>query len=162
MVECQCIKLEIWVSNPTLDTNFSLNIYQNYTASHVLCVATDDCRLRPWLACRLTSMASYWRFSQTLTLLFQFSFWVDGHVHLQSRDVSIYWLWLLLDVSLSPNCTEIRHRSSWKLYSKFASYFRTRLSAFHICIVNIHTFTKWEFLSRHVTNHNHYTYSTNV
>ena len=57
-----------------------------------------------------------------------------------------------------------RHRSSWKLYSKFASCLSTRLFAFHIpvCIVNIHMFTQWEFLSRHVTNrnnHNHYTYS---
>ena len=62
--------------------------------------------------------------------------------------------------------TGIRHRSSWKLYSKFASCFRTRLSAFHIHrIVNIQTFPQWEFLSRHVTdrnNHNHYAYSTNV
>ena len=39
--------------------------------------------------------------------------------------------------SLSPNCTGIRHRSSWKLYSKFDSCFRTRLSAFHIRIVYI-------------------------
>ena len=39
--------------------------------------------------------------------------------------------------SLSPNCTGIRHRSSRKLYSKFASCFRTRFSAFHIRIVNI-------------------------
>ena len=62
--------------------------------------------------------------------------------------------------SLSLNCTGIRHVSSWKLYLKFASCLRTRLSAFHIRIVNIHTFTQWEFLSRHVTihnNHNHYT-----
>ena len=32
-------------------------------------------------------------------------------------------------------------------------------------IVNIHTFTQWEFLSGHVTNcnnHNHYTYCTNI
>ena len=55
--------------------------------------------------------------------------------------------------SLSPNCTGMRHRSSWKLYSKFAKCFRTRLSAFIYV------------LSRHVTNrnnHNNYTYSTNV
>ena len=41
----------------------------------------------------------------------------------------------------------------------------TKLRKLHIRIVNIHTFTQWEFLSRHVTNcnnHNHYTYSTNV
>ena len=133
-------------------------------ASQILCMATDGCRSQPWLACRPTSRASYWRCSRTLTLLFRFSFQVDGHVHLQSWDVSVYSLWLLLDISesfsLSPNCTGIRHRSSWKLYSKFASCFRTRLSAFHIHIVNIHTFTQWEFLSRHVTNrnnHNHYT-----
>ena len=44
--------------------------------------------------------------------------------------------------SLSPNCTGIRHRFSWKLVSKFASCFRTRLSAFHLRIVNIHTFTQ--------------------
>ena len=57
-------------------------------------------------------------------------------MHLQSGDVSVYWLWLLLDISesfsLSPNCTGIRHRSSWKLHSKFSSCFRTRLSVFHI------------------------------
>ena len=67
--------------------------------------------------------------------------------------------------SLSPKCTGIRHRSSWNIYLKFASCFRTRLSAFHVRILNIHTFTQWEFLSRHVTNlnnHNNYTYSTNV
>ena len=41
----------------------------------------------------------------------------------------------------------------------------TELLKLHIHIVNIYTFTQWEFLSRHVTNcnnHNHYTYSTNV
>ena len=46
--------------------------------------------------------------------------------------------------SLSPNCTGIRHSSSWKLYSKFASCFRTRLSAFHISIVNIYTRSHYE------------------
>ena len=30
MIERQCIKLEIWGSNPSLDTNFSLNIYHVY------------------------------------------------------------------------------------------------------------------------------------
>ena len=41
----------------------------------------------------------------------------------------------------------------------------TKLLKLHIHIVNIHTFTQWEFLSRHVANrnnHNHYTYSTNI
>ena len=41
----------------------------------------------------------------------------------------------------------------------------TKFLKLHIRIVNIHTFTQWEFLSRHVTNrnnHNNYTYSTNV
>ena len=40
-----------------------------------------------------------------------------------------------------------------------------KLLKLHIRTVNIHTFTQWEFLSRHVinhNNHNHYTYSTNV
>ena len=56
-------------------------------------------------------------------------------VHLQSGDVSIYWLWLLLDISesfsLSPDyCIGIRHRSSWKLYSKFSLCFRTTTFCF--------------------------------
>ena len=41
----------------------------------------------------------------------------------------------------------------------------TKLLKLHIHIVNIHTSTQWEFLSRHVTNcsnQNHYTYSTNI
>ena len=42
-------------------------------------MATDGCRLQLWLACRPTSRASYC--SQTLTLLFQFSFQIDGHAH---------------------------------------------------------------------------------
>ena len=75
-------------------------------------------------------------------------------------------LWLFYSLwNPFPNCTGIRHRSSGKLYSKFASCFRTQLSAFHLRIVNIHMFMQWEFLSRHVTNrnnHNNYTYSTKV
>ena len=45
-----------------------------------------------------SSEASYWRCSQTLILLFQFSF-TRINVHLQIGNISIYWLWLLLDVS---------------------------------------------------------------
>ena len=55
--------------------------YFIYRASQILCTATDGCRSRPWLACQLPSEASYWSCSQTLTLLFQFSFRVDGHAH---------------------------------------------------------------------------------
>ena len=52
--------------------------------------------------CLPVSGPSYWRCFQTLTLLFQFIFRINGlhiDVHLQRRNVSIYWLWLLLDVS---------------------------------------------------------------
>ena len=60
-------------------------------------------RSQPWLACLLASGASYWCCFQTLTLLFQFSFQVDGHAHwciFANRNVSVYWLWLLLDISV--------------------------------------------------------------
>ena len=50
-------------------------------ASQILCTAIDGCCLRSWLAYLPASGASYWRCSQTLTLLFQLSFWVDGHMH---------------------------------------------------------------------------------
>ena len=52
-----------------------------HIASQILRVATDGSRLRPWLACQPTIGTSYWCCSQTLTLLFQFSFWVDDHAH---------------------------------------------------------------------------------
>ena len=57
---------------------------------------------------------------------------------LKEHDFSIlYGTCFFESFSLFPNYTGIRHRLSWKLYSKFASCFRTRLSAFHISIVNI-------------------------
>ena len=52
-----------------------------YRASQILRAATDGCRSRTWFACRSASGASYWRCSQTLTLLLQFSFLVDCHAH---------------------------------------------------------------------------------
>ena len=70
-------------------------------ASQILCMATDGCRSPPWLACQPASGASYWCCSQTFTLLFQFSFWVDGHAHWRTSangNIRVYWLWLLLDV----------------------------------------------------------------
>ena len=73
-----------------------------YTVIQLLCTHTDGCRSRPWLARWPVSRPSYWRCFQTLTLLFQVIFRVDGHAHrghLQSRNVSVYWLWLLLEVS---------------------------------------------------------------
>ena len=54
----------------------------------------------------------------------------------------LYEVCFFKSCSLSPNCTGIRHMSLLKLYSKFASCFRTRLSAFHIRTVNKHTFTQ--------------------
>ena len=62
---------------------------------------TNGCRSRPWLARWPASGPSYWHCFQTPTLLFQFIFHVDGHMHrctFTKRDVSIYWLWLLLYV----------------------------------------------------------------
>ena len=73
-----------------------------YRVIQILCAHTDSCRSRPWLARCPLSGPSYWRCFQTLTLLLQVIFRVDGHVHdvhLQSRSVSVYWVWLLLDVS---------------------------------------------------------------
>ena len=35
----------------------------------ILCVATDGCRSRPWLAGLPTSGSTYWRCSQTLTVI---------------------------------------------------------------------------------------------
>ena len=47
-------------------------------------------------------------------------------------DISIlYGACFLESFSQSPNCTGIRHWLSRKLYSKFVSCFRTRLSAFY-------------------------------
>ena len=45
------------------------NIYFIYRASQILRAAIDGCRSQPWLACWLTSRASYWLCSQTLTVI---------------------------------------------------------------------------------------------
>ena len=68
--------------------------FRTCRASQILHAAKDSCHLRPWLACQPASGASYCRCSQTLCY---FSFFrVDMvtliGVHLQSGDVSIYWL----------------------------------------------------------------------
>ena len=80
----------------------------------------------------------YVLFSRRSHLMFFFCKKMTSTVHFSI----LYGVGFFESFSLSPNCTGIRHRSSWKLYSKFASCFRTRLSAFHISIVNIHTFTR--------------------
>ena len=59
-------------------------LFENFTYSTVIQIlhpASDGCRLRPWLACWPASGPLYSRCFQTLTLLFQFIFRVDGHVH---------------------------------------------------------------------------------
>ena len=76
----------------------------NYRVIQILRAASDGCRSRPWVAHSRVSGPSVCRCFQTLTVLFQFIFRVDGRahrhtVHLQSGNISVYWLWLLLDVS---------------------------------------------------------------
>ena len=48
-----------------------------YTVIQILPTHTDGCRSGPWLAYWPVSGTSYWRFFQTLILLFQVIFWVD-------------------------------------------------------------------------------------
>ena len=73
----------------------------------------------------------FWVFFSNLSL---FSFSVSSNMS-STVDFSIlYGASFFESFSLSPNCLGIRHRSSWKFYSKFASCFRTRLSAFHIVL----------------------------
>ena len=70
--------------------------------TRILRSASDGCRSRPWLAYSRVSGPSHCRCFQTLTVLFQFIFRVDGHMHRRTfakRNISVYWLWLLLDVS---------------------------------------------------------------
>ena len=43
-------------------------------------LTTDGCRSRPWLPDRQISGSAYWSCSQTLTLLFQFSFFRQSHL----------------------------------------------------------------------------------
>ena len=165
LVNSECIAhciLSLFL-HPFLDYNTTVI----YRASQILCVATDGCCLRPWLAGFPTSGPAYWRCSQTLTIIsVQFLSPISSNVSSvrtwrQRSTFLFYGACFFEYLSLSPNYTGIRHRSSWKLYSKFALCFRTRLSAFHI--VNIHMFTQWKFQSRHVTNHNnHNHYSSNV
>ena len=52
-----------------------------YRVIQILCAHTDGCRLRPWLAYWPVSGPTYWGCFQTLTLLFQFIFRVDGPAH---------------------------------------------------------------------------------
>ena len=68
-----------------------------YRVIQIIGAHTDGCRSRPSLAYSPVSGPSEWRCFQTLTLLFQFIFRVDGHA--QSGNISVYWLWLLLYVS---------------------------------------------------------------
>ena len=166
LFEMRCFKSWPWLLHHSRLLMCRVITLLENRASQILHVATDGCHSRPWLACWPPS-GDHTDAAPKHSLCYFSCFRVDGHVH--QRIFAKRRFWLLLDVgqsfSLSPNCAGIRHRSSWKLYSIFASCFRTRLSAFHICIVNIHTFTQWEFLSRYVANsnnHNHYTYSTNV
>ena len=61
----------------------------------ILRAHTDGCRSRPWLACWPASGPLYSRCFQTLTII---------SVHFPNRwsrgDVSVYWLWLLLYISV--------------------------------------------------------------
>ena len=50
-----------------------------YRVIQILRAASDGCRSRPWLVCWPASGPLYSRSFQTLTLLFQFIFPVDGH-----------------------------------------------------------------------------------
>ena len=52
-----------------------------YRVIQILCMHTDGCRSPSWLAHLPVSGPSYWRYFQTLTLLFQVIFRVDGHVY---------------------------------------------------------------------------------
>ena len=76
-----------------------------YRVIHILRAATDGCRSRPCMAGPLPHGASNCRCPQTLALFFS-SVSEEGiilvmriDVSLQNGDVSIYWLWLLLDIS---------------------------------------------------------------
>ena len=65
-------------------------------------MATDGRRSRPCLAGQPPDAMSQCRYSQTLTLFFssvseQVVSRIDVHLH--SREVSVHWLWLLLDIS---------------------------------------------------------------
>ena len=96
----------------------------NYRASQVLRAATDGCLSQRWLPGLPTIGSTYWRCSQTLSVIsVQFLIWCFFSKNLTSTvDFSIlYGACFFESFSLSPNCTGIRHRSSWKLYSKFVS-----------------------------------------
>ena len=56
-------------------------VHITYRVFQILRAAAAGCRSRSWLVYWPISGASYWRCSQTLTLLFQFSFRVDGLAH---------------------------------------------------------------------------------
>ena len=63
-----------------------------HRASQILIAATDGCRSQPWLACWLAS-GHHTEVAPKHSLLFQLTFRVIDHahhVHLQSRDVSVY------------------------------------------------------------------------
>ena len=65
-----------------------------YRVVQIIRAHTDSCRSRPWLDCWPASGPLYSRFFQTLTLLFQFIFPVDGHV-----ETLAFADWLFLYVS---------------------------------------------------------------
>ena len=57
------------------------NLIAKNTVIQILRAASDGCRSWPWLAYSRVSGPSDCRCFQTLTVLFQFIFWVDGHAH---------------------------------------------------------------------------------
>ena len=59
--------------------NLYLYTLSKYRVIQILRAASDSCCLRSWLACWPESGPLYSRCFQTLTLLFQFIFPVDGH-----------------------------------------------------------------------------------
>ena len=122
-----------------------IRIRYKYRAYQILCAATDGCRSRPWLVGRLADKRfriltlvpnTHCYFSSvSLVNLIQCFFCKNMT---SSVDFSVlYGTCFFQSINLFPNWTEIRHRSSWKLYSKFASCFRTRLCAFFIRILNV-------------------------
>ena len=87
----QTYMYEIFVTGPlctsecagdcNLSANQTCSICLLYRVIQILRAASDGCRSRPWLACWPASGPLYSRCFQTLTLLFQFIFRVDGHAH---------------------------------------------------------------------------------
>ena len=86
---------------PTITITF-ISIVIKYRVSQILCAATEGCRSWPgflvgWLPGLHADTAPKHQFCYFSSLSEEMVMRID--VHLQSGNVSIYWLWLLLDVS---------------------------------------------------------------